>query len=256
MTVIVAALAGLIVGSFLNVVIYRLPRGESLVQPGSHCPSCGAALGSLENIPVFSWLALRGRCKSCGAPISIRYPLVELLTAALFALAILEFGVSVASIAIALLAAFLVAMTFIDLDHLLIPDGLAFAAGAVGVVFALLERSIVPALEGLAVFAGLLGAIYLATHGAGLGLGDVKMGAAIGLFLGFPAALAAAVASFVVGAAFAIPVLVARKRGRKEALPFGPFMVLATLVGAYAPVLLYEPGALYQQFLVRHFFAR
>jgi len=256
MTIAVAAIAGLVVGSFLNVVIYRLPRGESLVRPGSHCPACGHALGALENIPIFSWLALRGKCRSCGAPIPIRYPLVELLTSALFALAMLEYGLSVASVAICVLGAFLVAMTFIDLDHLLIPDSLAYSAGAVGIVFAVAERTVVPAIEGLAVFAALLGAIYLATRGAGLGLGDVKMAGAIGLFIGFPTALAAAIGSFVVGALLAIPVLAAGRRGRKEALPFGPFMVLATLVAAYSPALLYEPGAIYQQFLLRHFFAR
>jgi len=204
MTIAVAAIAGLVVGSFLNVVIYRLPRGESLVRPGSHCPACGHALGALENIPIFSWLALRGKCRSCGAPIPIRYPLVELLTSALFALAMLEYGLSVASVAICVLGAFLVAMTFIDLDHLLIPDSLAYSAGAVGIVFAVAERTVVPAIEGLAVFAALLGAIYLATRGAGLGLGDVKMAGAIGLFIGFPTALAAAIGSFVVGALLAI----------------------------------------------------
>lgn len=252
--VAVAAIIGLAIGSFLNVVIYRLPRHESLLHPPSHCPRCGRPLRALENIPVVSWLALRGRCASCGAPIAARYPLVELLTGALFALSVLQFGVSAAGVAASVLSAFLIAVAFIDLDHLLIYDSLAIPAAVCGLAFGLVERRPIAALEGGAVFAGVLGAVYLLTAGRGLGLGDVKMAGAIGLYLGYPTALAAVVASFVIGAVLSLPVLWARRRGRGEAVPFGPFMVLAAFVAMYAPALLFGPAAAYQQFLIQHVF--
>jgi len=248
----VAAIVGLAVGSFLNVVIYRLPRGESLLQPPSQCPRCGHRLSAFENVPIASWLVLGGRCRVCKAAISVRYPLIEAITAALFTLAVLELGVSVAALAICVLAAVLIAVAFVDLDHLLIPDSLAYSTIATGFAFAALSHHFVAALEGAAVFAGLLLVIYVVTRGAGLGLGDVKLGAGIGLFLGFPTAFAATLGSFVVGAVFAIPVLAAGRRGRREALPFGPFMVIASLIGAYAPVLLFGPGMAYERFLGTH----
>ena len=251
---ILTAIVGAAFGSFLNVVIYRLPRGESLVSPPSRCPHCGHALSPLENIPVISWIALRGCCRSCGESIAVRYPLVELLTAALFALAALEFGASFQTLAVCVLAAFLITVTFIDLEHLLIFDSLAIPAAAAGLLFAILERRLVVALEGGLVFGGLLGVLYLVTRGRGLGLGDVKMAGAIGLFLGYPVSLAVAVGAFVIGAALAVPVLISRKRGRREALPFGPFMVVSSLIGAYAPLLLFGPASAYQAFLVNHVF--
>src|ERR1700682_868132 len=120
--VVSAALFGLIVGSFLNVVIYRMPRGESIAYPASHCPTCGHPLSALENIPLVSWIAQGGRCRHSTSPISPRYPLVEAMTAALFALTALVYGLSIEALAVAALAATLVATVFIDLDHLLILD--------------------------------------------------------------------------------------------------------------------------------------
>jgi leader peptidase (prepilin peptidase) / N-methyltransferase len=250
----IAVVVGLAFGSFLNVVIYRLPRAESLISPPSRCPRCGHTLTAPENVPVFSWLFLRGRCKACGQPIPVRYPLVELLTAALFLIAVLEFGASVQAVAVCVLAAFLVVVTFVDLDHLLIHDSLVIPAAVIGLIFAIVERRLLSAIEGGLVFAGLLGVLYLVTRGRGLGLGDVKMAGAIGLYLGYPVSFAAAIGAFVIGAVLAIPVLLAGSRGRREALPFGPFMVLSSLVGALAPALLFGPWAAYQAFLIDHVF--
>ena len=120
---VIAGVFGLLVGSFLNVVLYRVPKGESVVFPPSRCPSCGHPLRAWENIPVLSWIALGGKCSACKTSISIRYPLVELLTGAAFALAVIEFGPTFAGLAAAVLGAVLVAVLFFDLDHLLIPAG-------------------------------------------------------------------------------------------------------------------------------------
>ena len=242
----VAALAGLIFGSFLNVVLYRLPRGESLAFPGSHCPSCGHALAAIENVPLFSWVALRGRCRYCNAPIVIRYPLVETLTACSFALAFLEFGPGVPALGACALGALLIVIAFIDLDHLLVLDSTTIAGAVIGVALAIATHRVVTALEGALAGAAVFGAIYLLTRGAGMGLGDVKLAAMLGLFLGFPLVLWTAAAAFIIGALLAIPVVVARRRGRRDALPFGPFLVIAAILATFAPALFAGPYDAYR----------
>lgn len=249
---LIAALVGLTFGSFLNVVIYRIPRSESIAFPASHCPNCGHALVAWENVPVVSWFALRGRCRSCRAPISSRYPLVELLTAALFGLCVLEFGLSLAALSAALLSAFVVVTVFVDIDHLLILDVLTVPAAVAGLALAVASGRTIPALEGAALGAALFGVIYLATRGAGLGLGDVKLAACLGIYLGWPAAIAAFASSFVIGAILAIPVLAMRKRRGRDVLPFGPFLVIGALILTFAPNLVLGPYAAYEAFLYRH----
>ncbi len=251
-TAAVAALIGLAIGSFLNVVIYRVPLGESIMFPASRCPSCQRPLSAWENIPLLSWVALRGRCRSCHAAISSRYPLVELLTAALFCLSALEFGLGLAGLAAALLSAFLIVTVFVDIDHLLILDVVTLPVAGAGLVIALLAGRAVPALEGAALGAALFGLIYLGTRGAGLGLGDVKLAACVGIFLGLTDALAAFAAAFVIGAVLALPVLALRKRRGRDVLPFGPFLVLGALILTFAPGLVFGPYAAYQAFLYRH----
>lgn len=233
--IILAALFGLIFGSFLNVVIYRAPRGESLFFPGSHCARCGHALGAADNIPLLSWLALRGRCRYCAAPISARYPLVEALTGSLFALAYIVFDVSLAGASACVLGMLLIAIAFIDLDHLLVLDGTTVTGSILGIVFALATHRLIPALEGVLTAVAIFGAIYLLTRGAGMGLGDVKLAAMVGLFAGFPGTLWTCAAAFIIGAVLAIPVLAARRRGRRDALPFGPFLVMAAILVTFAP---------------------
>lgn len=203
-------LFGALVGSFLNVVIARLPEGESIVHPRSHCPRCKASIPAWLNIPVLSWIMLRGRCRSCKLPISPRYPLVELLTALLFVAAGRRFGLSAPLLPSLMLIGALVAITFIDLDHFIIPDEISLP----GILLALLLRPIVfdvpwySGLLGAAVGAGALWSIralfFLLRGVEGLGLGDVKLIAMIGGFLGpialLPAILIASLSGSILGA--------------------------------------------------------
>lgn len=231
-----AGLLGLILGSFFNVVIHRLPRGESLSRPGSHCPSCGAAIKPYDNIPVISWLVLRGRCRACGARISARYPLVEALTGALFAAVVLVKGADRDAWLGLLLVAALVPAALIDLEHRIIPNRIMLpAAVAAVVVLALTRPERIP--EHL-IAAGAAGGFLLAAalaYPRGMGMGDVKLAGVLGLYLGravAPAMLVALIAGTLVGAA-----VMARKgvrEGRKTAVPFGPFLALGGLVGLLA----------------------
>lgn len=245
----VAGAFGMLVGSFLNVVLYRVPRGESVVFPASHCPHCGRTLRAWENVPVVSWLLLRGRCRSCKAPISVRYPLVELLTGALFALAALEFGVTPAGLAACLLCAVLAAVLFFDLDHLLIPDVLVIPCALLALGLAVAKGAALSGLESAAAAGGIFGIIYIVTRGRGMGLGDVKLATAIGFALPLASGVAMAAASFVVGAIVAIPVLAAGSRGRRDALPFGPFLIIAAFALLFAPQLAFGPFDAYRHWI-------
>lgn len=236
MNVAIAALAGLLVGSFLNVVVYRLPRGESLLRPASRCPACGAAVKPYDNVPVLSWLLLRARCRACGERIPARYPLVELATAALYAAVVIARD-DAGGIALGLiLVTALVPIVLIDLEHRLIPNlitgpaaVLALAAGLALDLDFVAEQLIAGAAAG--------GFFLLAAlaHPKGMGMGDVKLAGLIGLCLGravAPSLLVALVAGVLIGG-----VIVARvgaRQGRKTAVPFGPFLALGALVGLFA----------------------
>ena len=250
-TLTVAALIGLAIGSFLNVVIYRVPRGESIMFPASRCTSCGHHLGLLDNVPILGWLLLGGRCRYCRTSISSRYALVELMTAMLFVLSVLEFGISLQAVSAALLSAYLIVTVFVDIDHLLILDAVTVPVGIIGFIIALASGHAWSALEGAALGGALFGTIYLATRGAGLGLGDVKLAAALGIFLGVQNSIAAFAAAFVIGALLAIPVLATRKRRGRDVLPFGPFLVVGALILTFASDLAFAPYAAYQDFLYR-----
>lgn len=240
---------GLLVGSFLNVIGYRVPRGESIVFPASHCPHCGRSLRPWENVPVVSWLALRGRCSSCKAPISIRYPLVELLTGALFVLAVLEYGPTPAGLAACALCAVLVAVLFFDLDHLLIPDVLVIPCAIFSLCLAASQGRAVAGLESAAIAGGVFGSIYFLTRGRGIGMGDVKLAAALALAMPLAGGVALVATSFVVGATIAIPVLLAGSRGRRDALPFGPFLVVAAYLLLFAPQSAFGPFDAYRHWI-------
>jgi leader peptidase (prepilin peptidase)/N-methyltransferase len=241
--VVSAALFGLIVGSFLNVVIYRMPRGESIAYPASHCPSCAHPLGAAENIPLVSWIVQGGRCLHCKSSISSRYPLVEAMTAALFALTALIYGPTFEGLAVAALAATLVASVFIDLDHLLILDVVLVPAAVIGLAEAVVSGRIIDAALGALVGAAIFGLLFLVTRGAGMGLGDAKLALVIGVFLGLHLTIAAIAFSFIFGSLLMLPVLAAGSRGRRDAVPFGPFLVLGALVALYAPnALAWVPG--------------
>ena len=231
-----AGVFGATIGSFLNVVAYRLPRHESLVSPGSRCPGCGTAIKPYDNLPVLGWLLLRGRCRGCRMAISPRYPLVEAITAALAAAVVLTRH-SAAPIVLGLvLVGVLVPIALIDLDHRIIPNKLtlpaAIAAVAIGAV---LDTSGVP--EQLIAGAGAGGFLlfFAIAYPRGMGMCDVKLAAVLGLFLGRSVAvaiLAAVLLGTVVGAA--VMARVGVETGRKTAVPFGPFLAIGGLIGLFA----------------------
>ena len=234
MDLVLIGLLGLLLGSFLNVVIYRLPRGESLNTPASRCPSCGTPVKPYDNIPVLSWLILRGRCRSCGARISIRYPLVEALTAAAFVGAALARGVD-DDLALWLpFVAMLIAVAGIDLDHRIIPNKILLPAAIWGIVATVLFRP--DNIDDSLIAGGIaFGALFLAAlaYPAGMGMGDVKLAGVMGIYLGSsvaPAMLSAFLAGSIVGIA-----IIAREGAdaRKKGVPFGPFLAFGGLVGLY-----------------------
>ena len=229
----IAFLGGMIVGSFVTVLAHRVPRRESIVGPRSRCPACGAQIAAYDNVPVVSWLLLRGRARCCDASISPRYPLTELALGLLYAATVLVFWDDPTEIALGLVfVATLLAVTLTDLERRIIPNKilivaalLAVAIAAVGDPSSLPQRAIAAVAAG-----GLLFAVALA-YPRGMGLGDVKLAATMGLFLGrnvAPAILVAVLAGSLVGLA-----MIARHgtAARKQAIPFGPFLALGGVVG-------------------------
>ena len=232
-----AAAFGLLIGSFLNVVAHRVPARMSLAMPASHCPSCEVPIKPYDNIPVLSWLILRGRCRSCAEPIAARYPLVEAGTAALFAAVVAVHHADTAALVLGLvLVAFLVPIALIDLDHRIIPNRITLPAAVVTVV---LGTALDPGGEVERLIAGAAAGTLLALPALlrpnGMGMGDAKLIAVLGLFLGASVVPALFIA-FVVGTVVGI-VIIARKgmvQGRKTAVPFGPFLALGAVIGVLA----------------------
>jgi leader peptidase (prepilin peptidase) / N-methyltransferase len=228
-------LLGGLIGSFLNVVAHRVPRGESLVSPGSHCPACDAPVRPYDNIPVLSWLLLRGRCRNCGVRISPRYPLVELFTAAVFVIVVALNGLDEDLLLELPFVAALIALAAIDLDHRLLPNRIVYPLAAWGVVATLLVER--PDLaENLVAGAGAFTFLFLAVlaYPRGMGMGDVKLAGVMGLYLGLsviPALLIAFLAGSVVGLT-----MIAREgaSARKKAVPFGVFLALGGIVALLA----------------------
>jgi leader peptidase (prepilin peptidase)/N-methyltransferase len=235
--IVLAAVGGLIVGSFLNVVVHRLPRKESLAHPPSRCPSCGAPVRPYDNIPVLSWLLLRGRCRSCKAPISPRYPLVEAVTGLLWALVTWARWDDASGIALGIvLVTALIPIALIDYDHRIIPNRITGPAAIVAIVLGLaLDMDFV--VEQLIAGAAAGGFFLLAAiaYPRGMGMGDVKLAGVMGLYLGRAVGLAVLVglvAGVVVGAA--IMARVGAREGRKTAIPFGPFLALGGVIAVFA----------------------
>ncbi|MEA2357487.1 MAG: leader peptidase (prepilin peptidase) / N-methyltransferase [Solirubrobacteraceae bacterium] len=236
LAVIAALVGGLIVGSFLNVVAYRLPRGESLASPGSRCPGCGTPIRPYDNVPVVSWLVLRGRCRQCGTSISARYPLVELTTGVLYA-AVVAFRHGTLDIVLGLLlVTVLVPVVLVDLEHRLIPNRITLPAAVAAVVAALIvDPGFVPEQLIAAAAAGGFFLLAVLAKPGGMGMGDVKLAAVLGLYLGravAPAVLIGLIAGVAVGA-----VIIARKgarEGRRTRVPFGPFLALGAVVALFA----------------------
>ena len=234
-----AAVLGLLVGSFLNVVVHRVPRGESVVSPPSACPGCGNAIRARHNVPVLGWLVLRGRCYDCSTPISARYPLVELGTGALFALA----GWRLADQPVLLpaylaLAAAAVALALIDLDVHRLPNTIVVPAYPVLAVLVALDAdlgSLARAGSGAALLFTFYLLVAVAAPGA-MGFGDVKLAGVVGgmtAYLSWGAFLTAAFGAFILGAFAGLLLLAGKRAGRRTAMPFGPFM----LVAAWASIL-------------------
>jgi leader peptidase (prepilin peptidase) / N-methyltransferase len=256
-----ALVLGLVVGSFLNVVIHRLPKmmeleweaqaaeiagheppahePYNLVRPRSQCPACGHQIRAIENIPVVSWLVQRGRCTACSAPISTRYPIVELATAALSAVAIWKFGATAAGAGAMVFAWAMVLLAFIDADTQLLPDDItmpllwAGLALNLGGVYVPIDTAVVGAMAGYLSLWAVYWLFKLIARKEGMGYGDFKLLAAIGAWLGWQALPAVIVLSSVVGAAIGIVLIVLRNRGREVPIPFGPYLAGAGLLAMY-----------------------
>jgi leader peptidase (prepilin peptidase)/N-methyltransferase len=226
---------GLMIGSFLNVVIARLPERRSLWMPGSTCPGCGNAIAWHDNIPLVSFVALRGRCRACAAPIPWRYPIVEASTAVLFAVAWLVFGGDLLEFAVAVVfLAALVAITVIDLRHQIIPDAITLPGVVAGLLasFATDRIAWVESVCGILLGAGLFVAVILLSRG-GMGGGDLKLGAMLGAFLGWQALLVALFVAVMLGGLSAVALLASGRLARKDAIPFGPFLAIGGAVALF-----------------------
>ncbi len=231
-----AFVLGAVVGSFLNVCIHRIPRGQSLVRPGSACPRCGASIAPWDNVPLLSYILLRGKCRHCGEPISPRYPLVELTTGLLFLTAYLSHGSTLQAVRIAALGCVLIVSIFIDLDHQIIPDVVTLPALGLGVFTGFLG-GLGPGLQSiLGAAAGGVAVLLIALFGSALfgqesmGGGDLKLAAVIGSYTGWASVLGVLFLSFFL----ALPVVVVGMLGRRitpaSKIPFGPFIAIATFV--------------------------
>ena len=234
MLIVASTLLGLVVGSFLNVVIHRVPRRQSVAWPASHCPHCGEPIQPRDNVPLLSYLLLRGRCRSCKGRISARYPAVEAATGLLFGAAAYEFRLGLALLAALVLISALVALAVIDLEHRLLPNAIVGPAAFAGLTLSILGDLtgwwIYP-LSAVAV-AGVLFGLALVRPG-GMGMGDVKMGGMLGAFLGPYAALAVFLGALF-GAVTSGLLMASGKAGRRSALPFGAFLALGALVALFA----------------------
>jgi leader peptidase (prepilin peptidase) / N-methyltransferase len=228
------AVLGLAVGSFLNVCIHRLPRKSSIVSPASNCPQCGYVLRWFDNIPVVSYAMLRGRCRGCGTGISIRYPIVEIVTMAVFVLHYAVFGLDIILVPRLVFASALIVLFAIDLEHHLLPNVITLPGTSLGLVFStMLPPGLVDALLGALLGGGVLwiiGEAYYRYSGQeGMGGGDVKMLAMIGAFLGWKQVVLTLVLSSLLGSIVGVLVLVFGRGGMKSALPYGTFLSLAGL---------------------------
>jgi leader peptidase (prepilin peptidase)/N-methyltransferase len=230
-----AFVVGAVIGSFLNVCIHRLPAGESVVYPPSHCPGCGARIRSWDNIPLLSYLLLRGRCRSCAGAISLRYPLVEALSGILLVLLLYGFGLAPKLGVYGAFVAALIVVTFIDLDHQIIPDVISLPGIVVGLVASALGQG-PPLLEsalGALVGGGILYAVAVGYHALtgreGMGGGDIKLLAMIGAFLGWRGVLVSLIIGSFTGAVVGISLILVRRQDRQVPIPFGPFLALGAL---------------------------
>lgn len=240
---------GLIIGSFVNVLIFRIPQGKSIVTPPSACTNCGSRLTPLDLVPVFNYVFLRGKCRHCGTRISPRYPLVELITAGVFVILYYKYGLSVPFFAFAFLMTLLIAIFFIDIDHRIIPNGLvliALAGGLLLFIYNILSpmpevfgdskwwtplAGLLPG-SGFLLVVAILGSLIYKTDDA-MGMGDVKLMAPIGMFLGWKLCLIALFISVILGGVLSLLLMVTGIKKRKDTVAFGPFIV----IGAFTTIM-------------------
>lgn len=233
-TVILVFLLGACAGSFLNVCIYRIPRHESVVHTPSHCRDCGTRIRPWDLVPVISYLWLKGRCRYCGGRISPQYPLVELVTAALFVAAFKVWGLGWQAAAMWVFFAMLVAVAVIDIHHKIIPDEILVAGLVLGLpcVFLVSPGRLLSGVIGFFVSGFILLAIALVSRG-GMGGGDVKLSAVMGLFLGWPAIIVSLFLAFLAGGLAGIFLLATGRKNRKDAVPFGPYLAAGGVAAAF-----------------------
>lgn len=223
-------ISGLIIGSFLNVLIYRIPRKQSIVRPSSFCPDCREKIRFYDNIPVLSYLILKGRCRNCGASISIRYPIVEIMTAFLFAMNYFFFGITFMTILGIVFSCILIAVTMIDIEFRIIPNVIIIPALIIGLglsIFLIGETWWKPLAFSAGSFVFML--IIHLIYPRGMGLGDVKFSAVLGAFLS-QTVVVGIFLGFLFGSLYGLSVIIIRKKKLKQAIPFGPFLSLGSLV--------------------------
>ena len=238
---------GLCIGSFLNVCIHRLPRGQSLLHPPSRCPDCQNLIKWYDNIPLLSYFLLKGRCRRCSSPISPRYPLVEALTGVLFLLSLLHYypitpvifalSSSLLLLRDLLFISFLIPIFFIDLENQIIPNPLSYGIIITGLIISIFIHSFLSSLAGMAIGGGLFLAVYFLgsffLKEESMGIGDIKLAAGIGVFLGWKGMLICFFLSFLIGATIAITLLLTHLKKRRDKIPFAPFLVGAALISLF-----------------------
>jgi leader peptidase (prepilin peptidase) / N-methyltransferase len=239
---VLAAIMGLVIGSFLNVCIYRLPLGQSLASPPSRCPKCGYGLRWFDNVPVLSWVMLGGRCRKCRAPISMQYPIVEAVTGLLFLVIVWLTPMGPLVFSRLILVCILITLFGIDLEHQILPNVITLPGIAVGLLFSLItppgwQAALAGAFLGGGILYGIAAAYYLVRREEGLGMGDVKMLAMVGAFLGWKAVLVTLILSSFSGAIVGVGLIAAQRGGMRVAMPFGTFLAL----GALAAMLFGDP---------------
>lgn len=231
-----AFIFGLLWGSFANVVIYRLPNGESVVTPRSRCPKCQTMIAWYDNIPVFSWLFLRGKCRKCKTPISARYPFVEFLTGAIFAAVVHRYGISWLTLEYIIFCWGLIVVSFIDFDHMILPDVFTLSGIVIGLIGAAInpEREFMAAVWGVVLGGGFLWLIayayLLLRKQEGMGGGDIKLLAWIGAVLGWTSVPFVVLASSLLGSVVGILLAMRRGASLKSVIPFGPYLALAAII--------------------------
>ena len=230
--IVLVALLGAVLGSFLNVVIYRLPRKQSLVVPRSRCPHCGTPIAAWDNIPIISFLILRGRCRACHKPISVRYPLVELAATAGVTAAWTTAASLLDAVAGIVFVLLMLAIFFIDLEHQIVPNALSYPGLLLGLLLAIPQGRFVDALFAAA-GAGALFLLIAIISGGGMGGGDIKLAAMMGAFLGWPRIAVALLFAFVLGAGVGVLLIALRRRSRKDPIPFGPALAVGGVIALF-----------------------